>query len=64
MFIDAMVMMVTCDRPLRMLIAGVSYRMWGIGAFARMIGAIPVERQQDGKSRGEGGVAEVDWRSR
>jgi 1-acyl-sn-glycerol-3-phosphate acyltransferase len=61
MFVDAMVMMVTCDRPVRFLIAGVSYRNWLIGGFAKMMGAIPIERQQDAKVKGEGRIEQLDY---
>ena len=47
MFVDAMILILVCDRPIRFLIAAKSYRTLFIGFFAKQIGAIPVERAGD-----------------
>ena len=44
---DAMILILVCDRPIRFLIAAKSYRTLLIGFFAKQIGAIPVERAGD-----------------
>jgi len=47
MFIDALIIMVTCDRPVRFITAAKSYRKFFVGWFAKNMGAIPVERPKD-----------------
>lgn len=54
MFVDALIIMSVCDRPVRFLIAAVSYRKIFVGFFAKCLGAIPVERTNDIKIKGEG----------
>ena len=43
-FVDALMLISTCDREISFIIAAKSYRRNIIGHIARMVNAIPVER--------------------
>ena len=46
-FVDPIILISTCPRPVSFLMAAVSLKRWIIGFFGRMLDSIPVSRAQD-----------------